>query len=509
MNSDVPNPRDVVTRKSALSVDHASSRLVRRGLAVLDEVRAVCLDVDRLIAFESSLFVLAKKWDHSAWGRYEDPAWRQFWSESPAQRPKIWNGRRQVTFFEFHRSGAYIRKVALPLVKLTPEGFTRVQDRDCVAVTIRPHFIYFRECLWMGSYSDARPCHIHYLFSRKGERRAVWSSSDLIKQYLLHHEPTVPAAWLDPDLIDETSLITLRLRHESQGEPRSYINFGEQLEPHASTVSFILASHDAEQWITYVSTLREPSAPTMQTLPIPHPVPTYNAVDLPASMSLSSYLSSAVTASDPRALWLLGDEVRDNGHHERSISRMELDDVKPRVTTYSLPHPYDLIRQGIITLMDDHDVSWMPSEADYQVLKADYDKRFSDEEEQFLGESEFSHSEYEGKYGWLSSWGDDLVVSTYFNIEQHDWDGEVLLLFKVEGGILRAVKRLSPDRMVDLHPRARDKTFADGHLFSAEWEDNDGAYESVIQVTNVNTETVTSFRPEVPEQDVDKANLPK
>jgi len=104
----------------------------------------------------------------------------------------------------------------------------------------------------------------------------------------------------------------------------------------------------------------------------------------------------------------------------------------------------------------------------------------------------------------------------------------VPVLFKIEDGALRAVKKLDPNFLLfkaltkrwEALPEPKpnfwdldvvilgdnlptDASFSDGHLYSM-GRSRDNGWDTIV-VTNVDTEAVTWFRPEVPEDELELA----
>lgn len=525
MASNAPESNDLVIRKSHLSTDHLSSRLIKRGLAALNESRTLRLEgYYRLIAFEAYVFVLTDNWD--AHGTMINV----FWSESDG-----WKNQRRVVLYEFHRSGVYIGKIILPLIKFTAEGYTGISKRRPGKVTIRSTFIHFCEHLQIpatantpnvridstgGRLTYVCSVRIDYLFSRTGERRAVWSDNGFVNWGRHDDEPIVPISpWLKADWITETLLISLeRSEH-------------------------FLVTQDIEEWVNFIQGLQEPTSPQRETPSIPFTVHTYHPVDFPAHRSLyaddSLFLSLSDTTTDPKALWFFGNEPKKNEQHKTLVWKMEMSAHTPLITTFTLPHPYELLRRGDITLSDgDQGDAWTPTDADYQRMKGKYDEQFDDENGSYFDGS------YDGKYFSLYAWDEDLVIYTGFD----DSEGDVPLIFRIEEESLSVVKALDPEytqvtdlveswigdrlipRMRTFDSKAditdyskppsirlgRHEGFADGHLFSVVrwgWYGNEESfevsYENGVVVTDVNTGVVTGFRPEVPESESEPAVLVK
>ncbi len=57
MVDDARKLNDLVPRESSISIDQASTRLIQRGLAALDQVRTIYLSADGFTALGSSVFV--------------------------------------------------------------------------------------------------------------------------------------------------------------------------------------------------------------------------------------------------------------------------------------------------------------------------------------------------------------------------------------------------------------------------------------------------------------------
>lgn len=59
----------------------------------------------------------------------------------------------------------------------------------------------------------------------------------------------------------------------------------------------------------------------------------------------------------------------------------------------------------------------------------------------------YSWEPYDGSYESFYGWGDDLLVSARFGSERLGWDGELLLLFRIQDHGPRAVKLVVPGLM--------------------------------------------------------------
>lgn len=510
MSDDPLGTNDLVVRKTSLKTDQASSRLVRRGLRALDEIRMTPLDVEELAVFGSSVFVFAKQWDSSAWGRYEIPSWRQFMSEPLDQQAEIWNRWRQVTLFEFDRSGKFIRKIELPQLSFTSEGLAKILDRDCVAITIRSNFIYFRENLWMGDYPGADRCDIYYIFSRTGERQAIWSNSKLAHRYRGHQEPKVPVAeWLDPDLIDDKHLIKIAVQDASMGSQYQYSS-SVAIDHSISADSKVeLSFQDVETWIIAISRYQENTSQPEDMSPVPVATSRSVGVDLALSGSLQYYLNHVTISPDPRYLWLLGDEKTRNDTLQRSIVKLDIGFFPPKAITYTLPHLYELIHRGIVAVTDRNGRLWTPSQADFAELIAKYESQFlddddwgdEDEEEKYYYRAFGRGIDYPGRYTLLSSSGDDFIIAAEMKTDagEEDIDYHWFLHFRINNGEVILVKQLEMVRPETRFWLGR-VAFSDEHFYLAdtEWNDADAKYEWVIQVIDINASDVKYLRPKVP-----------
>jgi hypothetical protein len=498
--TDDATPRFPAVRKTDLTLDRANSRLLERGLRALD-VDKVCLEADKLVAFESSVFVFTRKWDpqHSIKSRmYEWETWKE---------------RRSVAFYEFHRAGAYIRKITLPLIKFTDEGYRDIRFRRPGKVVIRSTFNHFYEYFWVPGDTGSICSRIDYLFSRNGARRAVWSDYEFADRHRHQCEPIVPVAWwLKPEWVAGARLICLNPRSDSStnASPRSDGGSKENqgLEPSDYYVIF----QEAEEWITLINAFQDASTPSSRTPSIPLPPHQREIVSFPARRALKPgmQLYTTDTTSDGRTVWFFGDRAIKKETHETVVWRLGISDRGTEVTVYTLPHPYDLVRQGVIEVFDDNDDFWVPSEVDYQSLDSTYD----------------DPTAYEGGYYQeMGSWQEDLVMEVAIHNSSVRYYPGAYVLFRNESNALRAVKEVN----LKLNPLTEEweaaparrgapfssdtssidddftrlifhKAFADCHLFAL---DPDGGGGKRIVVTNVNTGAVTWFRPNVPETELD------
>ena len=346
MASDTPDSNDLVIRKSALSMDHASSRLLRRGLAALNEVRTVCLEVGKLNAFESAVFVFAEGWDS--------------FRTDVMNKTETWKAKRSVVCFEFDRTGAYVRKIAMPLINLTGEGYARIRSRHIREITIRTGFIHLYEDLY--TEAEERPLRVDYLFSRTGERQAIWSDSDFVDQHRRSDEPVVPMApWLKPEWADSTRLIALYEHHDSLGDPPPLTNSDEDLYSYGKTFEYLVVSQDTEQFVAQITGLQGISEPEKRTPVFDLNHHHHDVVHVPVGTQLyvgnrTNRLWGRNTTSDSWAACFLAGP----GSGADVFWLLKLSNSGASVTTYSLPHSDDLIRHGFITIDDDNGDPWVP-----------------------------------------------------------------------------------------------------------------------------------------------------
>lgn len=514
MASDKFASNPLVIRDTGLGVDQKSSRLLKRGLSALDAARSVCLEVVDLIAFESSVFVLSDDWDKTGIG-FKDRALK--WS------------CRHLVLYEFKRSGQFIRKLVLPLVKLTDEGYSHVYWRARGTVQIRSDFIHFYEELDrddFGGTGRRRGTRIDYLFSRTGERKAIWANGVFVNNYRLSSEPIVPMAggyrrnWATVD-----KLIHIH---------------GNCDAPYKHTIVFT----DVYALARNIALLRG-GAENGKNPQIDEGLDTVHAADFPVKFRYVSR-GSSVSAwdcvnCDPQAVWFMNNWTGSN----TSVWKVEIDHNGPKVSSFTLPDRHGLIRQGILREPRGH-----------FSLTSNYIYSITGDEEIESNDSYFQT---------LYSWRDNIIVNT--SVDKILMEGEILVgrrhvqvLFRIEDGSLKIVKEVNSERfciaqllkerntlanakvreqegqgggleMKELmrhHPVGgvlRDRAFSDGHLFStgdngyhhqdvaAEtsadgtktlvyYPSHDEDHHNTIVVTNVDTETVTWFRPEVPESEL-------
>jgi hypothetical protein len=185
-------------------------------------------------------------------------------------------------------------------------------------------------------------------------------------------------------------------------------------------------------------------------------------------------------------LWKL--EVSDNGEVSSQY--------------YSLPHPLDLVRDGMIKIFGKGAECWIPDEEDYRNFRRPG----------FGAALPFVRMEQHV----LHAWGDDVVVSVRWDNDYSSGSSHIMLvLFEAEGGELKAVRAFDPIRAqwcearqksflpqvgtTGFHTVERRTAYSDDHLYSVSGL---GAHDQTIVVTNAHTESVTWFQPKVPERDL-------
>ncbi len=393
-------------------------------------------------------------------------------------------------FIEFHLSGAYLGLVSLPLIEFTEEGYARISDRLRGEMTIRSSFVHFYEHLRIGKNPSSFSVRVDYLFSRTGERRAIWSDNDFTSRFRRSGEAVVPTSWwLKPEWATETELVHLGARRDASAQAYSRTSSSHDAYSH-TYVSYLapytVVSQDVERWVTLISGLQEPSPPKMQTASIPVTVHSCNMAMIPASYPGERCdLEDNGSRSDSSAVWFLAGGLQ---AHESFVWKLEIRDRAPQITTYDLPHPYDLVRQGVLKIHHSSGDAWIPSEEDYQMLTADFDAQTSYQS----GFYDFSY------HDTLFSVGKDLIVETSLRFPDSNYTHSFYIHFVIDADRLCAVKELNIVPMG--YSEKRDQRFANGHLISQRWGEEG---ETVFWVTNVHTGAATRFRVEVPESDLE------
>lgn len=221
-----------------------------------------------------------------------------------------------------------------------------------------------------------------------------------------------------------------------------------------------------------------------------------------------------VSASDTSAVWFLR---KDLDGTQTSVWKVELIEDRPIVTTYKLPHPYELVQQGILEFYDEAGNMWMPSDSDYETLKSE----------------PCEESWYPPEYYEMFVSGASLVIrltGTVPNNRSIDME-DVYLYCKIESGKLVPVKQVDPWYMhwdalykqwlavpeeerdnswesihsipFDAHPVSDSPLhldFNDGYLYS---RSTGPRHDNAVVVTHIDSEVIRWFQPEVPASELD------
>ena len=382
----------IQTPESHLSTEN--SRLLTRGIEIVEAPNTL-LTVHKIIVFEDSVFVLTPDWDAHMTVR-----------ASSWNRTDTWKGHRQIVLFEFHQSGAFLRKITMPLIEFSAEGYSEIRGRRPGDLTIRSTFIHFSEDFEVrrSDWPQSRrmPNATEYLFSRSGERRAVWSTGNWVDRSRHSSEPRVPtSSWHRADWASRTHLIGVEEWYESPqrygyvGQPQ--VKMGANNEPSGASI----VSQDVEAWVSQLSYSEHDTTPTT----VPREMHAFHLTNFPSvrgSPRSRPGLWGSHTRHDPDALWFFEEYPAVNESLETLLWKVDVSVGTPRIVRYALPHPYDLMRHGIIEILDEEGKSWVPSVGDHDTVKQLY-----------LEEAEFDFAwpHWDGQYYSLYSWGEDLIVT--------------------------------------------------------------------------------------------------
>lgn len=503
MDSDSIHSNGLVIRKAALDLNRVDSRLVSRGLVALEEVPKVRLEVLELIVFGASVFVLTKDWDPQATLRS-----RIFGSDA-------WKKHRRVILFEFHRSGVFLRKITMSLVEFSAQGYTAIRIRNPGRLLIRSQVVHFYEYVTIRRDQHWVEVRVDYLFSRDGKRLAVWSDSEEIDRMRNHNERHVPkCSGLKPEWVVDERLIAIEPRPESPGTSLRGASLPNELVSDDESLHYVVVSHNVAHWITLIAQIGE-SAEARSTNFIPSSVHTYNNVEFPAPRTLGPgvryYGDLSDSSSDAGSVWFLEDRSRDDSLDRTQVWRMMLSNSEPIISDFALPHPYDLIRLGVLTLFDSEGNIWTPIQIATEPIYDDEDSDYSAVET------------HELIYERIYCWGDKLIAQIY----DYQSASEPLILFHISNDQILPVKQLifdgvrafanendshvmpdggnvEEDYIVKKYPDVplvsdellNHQGFADNHFFSIIWPGI--SHHGCIVVTNIADNSLVWFRPEVP-----------
>lgn len=515
MTNHVPKSDLPVVRRVDLRSLSKPSRLLERGIAALSDERMVPLDILRLIAFESSVFVLSTDWDAQA-SEYlifsgdileRDASFRALDYDDEPSNIESLRHTRQFTMYEFHRTGYFIQKLTMELVKLTEEGYEQLERRSPGPPVISRNFVHFHEVLVMrGRLPDVR---IDYLFSRHGERLAVWSDHRFPNLFRAPDELLVPIfgafhpQWAASDCLIASSRIE------------------DEFDPLNGSVKLKVVN---QEWVAQKSSIPDYPGPSTHIFEYQnyekladklrnvHMFNDHPSGQLCAqvnrnpleefSLELETYENEwDVTTSDPLGLWFM-----QTGTAE--MWRIEINVHETKVSPcYEMSRPLDLIRDGIISVIGPQHVRWIPNVEDYERL---YDVSYQNQ-------LPFGHLEYQ----LWGAWGDDVIMEVLASwSEEYFWEfpDPILVLFRVDDATLTAVRQLNPfkelhwilwhgasveaDGGVEMtapfrHALVMSKyvTFSERYLYSF---CDGGENANSILVSDIVTEEYSRFRPEVP-----------
>ena len=510
--SDLP-----VVRRVDLRSPLKPSRLLERGIAALVDERMAPLDILRLIAFESSVFVLSTDWDAQASEylifsgdfvkRDRGLGNRDLdYDDEPSNIESLRNTRR-FTMYEFHRTGYFIQKLTMELIRLTEEGYEQLERRSPGRPMISSNFIHFHEVLMMGgSLPDVR---IDYLFSRKGERLGVWSDHRFPSLFRAPDQTLVPIfrAFRPEWAVLNTLLASIAIEDDEDNV-------------FAGSVALYVANHE---WVAQKFSI--PDYPgsckyifeyqnygkLIDKFKNVHMFKDYPSGQLCAGVKgnpleefeieLETFENAwNMTTSDPQGLWFMDTESAEIWRIEFAVGEIRSSPC------YELSHPMDWIRDGLIGIIGPQHDEWKPSSEDYERLHDVYQNQLP-----------FKHLECE----LWGAWGDDVIIEVSASWRSgYSWASPepILLLFRVNDDKMSHVKLLDPFKDVQRaltfddsmerdhenavrvqfrHPLANSRyvTFSERYLYSF----CDGGERAIsILVTDIVTNECVRFRPEVP-----------
>lgn len=329
------------------SVVRPNSRLLQRGVAWLNETRSIRLIVIGLIADGGSLFMQA---------RMEDAEKYLYSTKQEQDRWKEW---RYITLYEFSTSGSFIRVLRLPLLEFRPEWTAAVVNRFPGNVKVGTQLIHYSETFVTKTELSFDDIRIDYLFSRLGERLAVWSDSNLPDMYRSSGSAYVPTGWdIRPEWIVDDQLVSVAVETPALNPngagyteaPIHQIRVADENE-------FLQAIAFAQPEIPLPGDEELPfDADVASIHRLQFPVPSYVIGGNESDLRLRRGWSSCT--HDARSIWFLSDS-------RSLVWRMDLQGKLPIITCYSLPHPLDLFRSGVTTLRDQDHKRWVPTQDHY------------------------------------------------------------------------------------------------------------------------------------------------
>lgn len=515
MVADDQEPNVPAIRQPHQLATQASSRLLKRGLMALDEGRTVCLEVVDLIVFESSVFVFWGDWDEST---------RPLGNTSP----------RRVVLFEFLRSGQFIRGIDLPLCSFLDRVSADIQE-----VRVLSESIYVREKVQSFYGDDVGPTYgttLHYLFDRIDARRMVWCTEEWHSRPLESFEEHLVFVDFNPDFVTDKYFICLCPRKEDEHffvpplspslvESLRKADVKDYRVAHATgddLRTLLTCNGTPTEGVAVASDKRADSLILSRDIRIPIDIaigqgPVYG-FEAHEPWYWSSWHKEGLSYTAENGVWFL---YSSDGSYTNFdvVWSLKIDGVGPKATVYSLPNPWALVTQGVLdTYGLEGEVKLPHKTGDRFVLN---------------GTIEYVKAIYVEGHFWydrIFASGDYVVVSVHYDAPEGVPDDVLLLLEPKDSSLLLCrVIDLSllfartlakdydvvsvPTDRVTLNPedeamhsevfresrRIEHLAFRDGFFYSLVRSDD---RQDRILITNVHTQQVTWFQPEVPENEM-------
>lgn len=308
----------------------ANSRLLARGKDLLEESSAYPLQFDGLILFESSIFLI---WDRKS-ALFGDPR-----SQSD------WQNRRSVDLFEFDVHGIYKRRITLPLVDLTSDGYRTWIQRSPLHPTVHSDFIFYTEVLW--GVRDESTVRVSYVFDRSGNRMAVWTDNQDFEGFADAMEQPLPVVTgVQITWIVGGALVSLAAHHKNLPVPSDYDD--SKSGPYAHTQEFLLTNQDIMDFLKRLEVQRLQFGSMRKNNPIDFRDLAQGVVWFPVSAPIGSngrYSPQWISRElQPGSIWFLEDTPL--WEQPTLIWRLDIESGRAVVYAYSLDNPLQLFREG-------------------------------------------------------------------------------------------------------------------------------------------------------------------
>lgn len=430
-----------VSRPEPLVPMH-TPRLLRRGIDALRHEEHVPLEVIELVAWGAAIFIMSTDWDREV----------RFANERDSEHSRSSWAQREIVLYEFDLSGSFVQRLALQLVHLKDEGYSRILSREPGPASPRSSFIHFFERLTTSEYS--RPVRVDYLFDRSGKRLAVWSNEEFIDRYRLSDEPLAPSgSGVVPSFVTDIDLV--RLDSDLWYHPPSGEYVEESRDEHVSVIS-------AEKMVQHVQNPAryERSGHNYSTL-IDSRVAVASKVSFPVSerfIAGQRFVPGwTATSVDRHEIWFMSHWTIANS----SLWALDVQDDTVKLRKRTLPSPYWLIETGMITVPSNwpmsefskrgmfHDITVVDSDLD------DYD--YGEEDTELWNEHDFNEEieevvekydlTLETKKFFVSGEKAVIILTCHVpSVDQHTDD--VMVLFDVTDRSFVPVKSVYPSAAV-------------------------------------------------------------